>query len=244
MILLYTHTTNKKGGTKTMKKLISILLAVVMCFTMTTVAFAADENPEVSEDSITSILLEAVKVASGLNDEVREQLGEEIEKLLIEQIAGSNPVLQQAAQWVLDKALEISGTDNILTLNKDQAEQIAEFLTKVYDGDIAEYIDNPVISLVVSLVPKEIFKEVVVWLLSDGLGDTLEDFIDQNGGGSGVEGKPDSGKDEQPDTTNPFEGMDWAVAISAAFQAVRDFFDLLIKSISDFFSGLGLTLPA
>ncbi len=221
-----------------MKKIISILLAVVMCFTMTTVALAADETPEVSEDSITSILLEAVKVASSLNSEAREKLGEEIEKLLVEQIAGDNPVLQQAAQWVLDKALEISGTDNILTLDKDQAEKIAEFLTKVYDGDIAEYIDNPIISLIVSFVPEEVFKEAVVWLLSDGLGDTLQDFIDKYGDGesgdSEVQGKPE---EDKPSASNPLEGMDWGVAIEAAIQAVRDFFDLIIKTITDLFSG-------
>lgn len=226
-----------------MKKIISILLAIVMCFSLTTVAFAADEAPEVSQDSITSILLEAAKVASTLNSETREKLGEEIEKLLIKEIAGDNPVLQQGAQWIIDTALTLSGSDNILDVDKAQAEKIAEFLTKVYDGDIAEYIDNPLISMIVSLVPEEVFKEAVVWLLSDGLGDTLQDFIDKYGDGenSDVESKPEENK---PSTNNPLEGMDWGVAFAAAIQAIRDFFDLLIKSITDFFSGLGLTLPA
>ncbi len=226
-----------------MKKIISILLAIVMCFSITTVAFAAGETPEISEGSITSILLEAAKVASTLNDETREKLGEEIEKLLVEQIAGDNPVLQQGAQWVIDTALTISGSDNILDIDKAQAEKIAEFLTKVYDGDVAEYIDNPVISIVVSLVPEEVFKKAVVWLLSDGLGDTLQDFIDKNGDGSETQ-KPEEKPEEKPSTNNPLEGMDWGVAFAAAMQAIRDFFDLLIKSITDFFSGLGLTLPA
>lgn len=224
-----------------MKKIISILLVIVTCFTMTTVAFAASETPDISEDSITSILLEAVKIASGLNEDVREQLGEEIEKLLVEQIAGNNPVLQQGAQWLIDTALTLSGSDNILDVDKEQAEKIAEFLTKVYDGDIAEYIDNPIISMVISFVPKEVFQEAIVWLLSDGLGDTLQDFIDNYGDGSNVGSKPESGKDEKPSTTNPFEGMDWATAIGAAIQAVKDFFELLIKTITDLFNSIQTT---
>ena len=228
-----------------MKKIISILLAIVMSFSLTTVAYAADESPEVSQDSITSILLEAAKVASSLNSEAREKLSEEIEKLLIEQIAGDNVILQQAAQWVLDKALALSGSDNILDVDKEQAENIADFLTKVYDGDIADYIDNPLISFIVSFIPEEVFKEAVVWLLSDGLGDTLQDFIDKYGDGEGegsdVESKPEDSTDS---SGSLLEGMDWGVAIAAAFQAFSDFFNNIISSITNLFGGTSATPAA
>ena len=229
-----------------MKKIISILLAIVMCFTMTTVAFAAEEEaPAVSEENIIAVLLEAAKIASDLNDEAREKLSEELEKLLIEQIAGDNPILQSAAQWILDKALELSGSDNILSLDKEQAEKIAEMLTKMYDGDIAEYIDNPVIKFIVSFIPEEVFKEAVTWILSDGFGDALQDFIDKYGDGETeekpeVEGKPENDKNDT-ETSNPLEGMDWAVAISAAVQALKDVVQMVIDQITAIFGGTQTT---
>ncbi len=227
-----------------MKKFISVLLAIVMCFTMTTVAFAAEEAPEVSKDSIISVLLEAAKIASDLNGEAREKLGEELEKLLVEQIAGDNVFLQKAAQWILDKALEISGTDNILTLDKEQAEKIAEILTKMYDGEIGEYIDNPIIKFLVSFIPEDVFKEAVVWILSDGFGDALQDFIDKYGDGETeekpeVEGKPENDKDDT--SSNPLEGMDWGVAISAAVQALKDVVQMVVDNIKAIFGGLNAT---
>ena len=227
-----------------MKKIISILLAIVMCFGMTTVAFAADETPEISTDSITSILLEAAKVASSLNDSTREALGEEIEKLLVEQIAGDNVILQQAAQWVLDKALALSGSDNILDVNKDQAETIAEFLSKVYDGNIADYIDNPLISFIVSFIPEEVFKEAVVWLLSDGLGDTLQDFINKYGDGEGTQTKPEEDKKEEGTILDTLGSTDWGVVLSAATKAISDFFSLLMETITSLFGGAQATPAA
>ncbi len=224
-----------------MKKLISILLAIVMCFSLTTVAFAAEEEaPVVSEDSIIAVLLEAAKIASELNDEAREKLGEEIEKILVEQIAGDNVFLQKAAQWILDKALELSGSDNILTLDKEQAEKIAEILTKMYDGDIADYIDNPLIKFIVGFIPEEVFKEAVVWLLSDGFGQTLQDFIDKYGDGEGetpdVEEKPE--EEEKPSTNNPLDGIDLGIAAAAAIQALKDVFQMVIDSITAIFGGM------
>lgn len=223
-----------------MKKIISILLAIVMCFTMTTVAFAADEETtEVSKDSIMAVLLEAAQVASDLNSEAREQLGAELEKLLVEQIAGDNAFFQQAAQWIIDQALSLSGSDNILDVNKEQAEKIAEILTKMYDGEISEYIDNPIISFIVSFIPEDVFKEAVVWLLSDGFGDALQDFIDKYG--DGEEEKPEvEAKPEEDNSTssNPLEGIDWAVALSAAVQALKDFVTMLINEITAIFGGV------
>ena len=216
-------------------------MAIVMCLSLTTVAFAAEEEtPVVSEDSIISVLLEAAKIASELNSETREALSAELEKILVEQIAGDNVFLQQAAQWILDNALKLSGADNLLTLDKEQAEKIAEILTKMYDGDIAEYIDNPIIKFIVGFIPEDVFKEAVIWLLSDGLGDTLQDFIDKYGDGEGtdtpeVEEKPDA--DDSGTSSNPLEGMDWGVAISAAFQAVKDVFQMVIDSITSIFGG-------
>lgn len=224
-----------------MKKIISVLLAIVMCFSMTTVAFAAEEEtPEVSKDGIIAVLLEAAKIASDLNDEAREAMSKELEKLLVEQIAGDNVFLQKAAQWILDNALKLSGAENILTLDKEQAEKIAEILTKMYDGDIAEYIDNPIIKFIVGFIPEEVLKEAVVWILSDGFGDALQDFIDKYGDGEGenkpeVEEKPDSGNDGA--TSNPLEGMDWGVAIAAAVQAVKDVFQLVVDAITSLFGG-------
>lgn len=224
-----------------MKKIISVLLAIVMCFSVTTVAFAAEEEaPEVSKDGIIAVLLEAAKIASDLNDEAREKMSEELEKLLVEQIAGDNVFLQKAAQWILDNALELSGAENILTLDKEQAEKIAEILTKMYDGDIAEYIDNPIIKFIVGFIPEEVLKEAVVWILSDGFGDALQDFIDKYGDGESeekpeVEEKPDSGNDGT--TSNPLEGMDWGTAIAAAIQAVKDVFQLVVDAITSIFGG-------
>ena len=224
-----------------MKKIISVLLAIVMCFTMTTVAFAADEEtPEVSKDGIISVLLEAAKIASDLNDEAREKLSAELEKILVEQIAGSNPILQKAAQWILDNALKLSGADNLLTLDKEQAEKIAEILTKMYDGNIADYIDNPIIKFIVSFIPEEVMKEAVIWILSDGFGDALQDFIDKYGDGSesskpDVEEKPD---EDKPDSSNPLDGMDWGIAAAAAIQAVKDFFTMIVNEITAIFGGV------
>ncbi len=223
-----------------MKKIISVLLAIVMCFSMTTVAFAAEEEtPEVSKDGIIAVLLEAAKIASDLNDEAREAMSKELEKLLVEQIAGDNVFLQKAAQWILDNALKLSGAENILTLDKEQAEKIAEILTKMYDGDIAEYIDNPLIRFIVGFIPEDVLKEAVVWILSDGFGDALQDFIDKYGDGEGeekpeVEGKPESGNEG---TGNPLEGMDWGVALAAAIQAVKDVFQLVVDTITSLFGG-------
>lgn len=224
-----------------MKKIISVLLAIVMCFSMTTVAFAAEEEtPEVSKDGIIAVLLEAAKIASDLNDEARKAMSEELEKLLVEQIAGDNIFLQKAAQWILDNALKLSGAENILTLDKEQAEKIAEILTKMYDGEIAEYIDNPIIKLIVGFIPEEVLKEAVVWILSDGFGDALQDFIDKYGDGK-EEGKPEveekPGNDNDSTTSNPLEGMDWGVAITAAIQAVKDVFQLVVDAITSLFGG-------
>lgn len=224
-----------------MKKIISVLLAIVMCFSVTTVAFAAEEEaPEVSKDGIIAVLLEAAKIASDLNDEAREKMSEELEKILVEQIAGDNVFLQKAAQWILDNALKLSGAENILTLDKEQAEKIAEILTKMYDGDIAEYIDNPIIKFIVGFIPEVVLKEAVVWILSDGFGDALQDFIDKYGDGESeekpeVEEKPDSGNDGT--TSNPLEGMDWGTAIAAAIQAVKDVFQLVVDAITSIFGG-------
>ncbi len=220
-----------------MKKIISIFLAIAMCFTMTTVAFAEDGADEtaVSKDSIVSVLLEAAKIASELNDEAREKLGEELEKILVEQIAGDSVILQKAAQWIIDKALEISGSDNILTLDKAQAEKIAEILTKMYDGEIDEYIDNPIIKFIVKFIPEEFFKEAVVWILSDGLGDTLKDFINKYGDGETYPEEDDEPAEETP--SNPLEGIDWAVAIQAAVQALKDVVAEVINQISALISG-------
>ncbi len=228
-----------------MKKIISVLLAVVMCFTMTTVAFAAEEEaPEVSKDSIIAVLLEAAKIASDLNNEAREKMAEELEKLLVDQIAGDSIFLKQAAQWIVDTALSFSGSDNILDLDKDQAEKIAEFLTKMYDGNVADYISNPIIKLIVSFIPEEVMKEAVVWILSDGFGDALQDFIDKYGDGEGegdseVDGKPDGSEDDTG--SNPLEGMDWGVAISAAIQAIKDVVTEVVNSIKALFGSAEAT---
>lgn len=228
-----------------MKKIISVLLAIVMCFSMTTVAFAADEEtPEVSKDGIIAVLLEAAKIASDLNGEAREKLSAELEKVLVEQIAGDNPILQKAAQWILDNALELSGADNLLTLDKEQAEKLAEVLTKMYDGDIADYIDNPLIKIIVGFIPEEVMKEAVVWILSDGFGDALQDFIDKYGDGesgegdSEIESKPE---DDKTDSSNPLDGMDWGVAAAAAIQALKDVVQLVIDQITAIFGGAQAT---
>lgn len=226
-----------------MKKIISVFLAIIMCFSLTTVAFAAEEEaPVVSEDSIIAVLLEAAKIASELNAETREKLGEEIEKILVEQIAGDNVFLQKAAQWILDKALELSGSDNILSLDKEQAEKIAEILTKMYDGNIADYIDNPLIKFIVSFIPEEVFKEAVVWLLSDGFGETLQDFIDKYGDGEKpeVEEKPEEEeeKEEKPSTDNTLDGFDLGIAAAAAIQALKDVVQMVIDSITALFGGM------
>lgn len=217
-----------------MKKIISILLAIVMCFTMTTVAFAADEEaPEVSKDSITSVLLEAVKAVSNLNDEARAALSEEIEKMLVEQIAGDSVILQEAAQWIVDTALKLSGSDNILDLNKEQAGRIADFLLSMYDGDVADYIDNPLIKVMVNLIPKEVLKEAVVWLLSDGFGDALKDIIDKYGDG---EESP-----EEPENNNPLSGFDLLTVFRAAFQALKDVVKMVVDQIAALFGGAEAT---
>lgn len=222
-----------------MKKFISVILAIVMCFSVTTVAFAAEEEtPEVSKDGIIAVLLEAAKIASDLNGEAREKLSAELEKILVEQIAGNNPILQKAAQWILDNALKLSGADNLLTLDKEQAEKIAEFLTKMYDGNIADYIDNPIIKIIVNFIPKEVMKEAVIWILSDGFGDALKDFIDKYGDGEGNDGEVESKpEDDKTDSSNPLEGMDWGIAVAAAIQAVKDFFSMIVNEITALFGG-------
>ncbi|MBE6782933.1 MAG: hypothetical protein E7536_02855 [Ruminococcaceae bacterium] len=231
-----------------MKKIISILLAIVMCFTMTTVAFAADETeetPEVSKDNIIAVLLEAAKIASDLNDEAREKMSEELQKLLVDKIAGDSALLQGAAEWIIDKILGLSGADNLLDLDKAQAEQIADLLLKMYDGNLADAIDNPFLKIIVNIIPKDMMKEVVVWLLSDGFGDALQDFINKyEGEGDGTtedEPKPEepSDKEENDVTTN----IDIATALAAAIQAIKDVVNELITMLSNLFSSLE-TAPA
>ncbi len=231
-----------------MKKIISILLAIVMCFTMTTVAFAADETeetPEVSKDNIIAVLLEAAKIASDLNDEAREKMSEELQKLLVDKIAGDSALLQGAAEWIIDKILGLSGADNLLDLDKAQAEQIADLLLKMYDGNLADAIDNPFLKIIVNIIPKDMMKEVVVWLLSDGFGDALQDFINKyEGEGDGTtedEPKPEepSDKEENDVTTN----IDIATALAAAVQAIKDVVNELITMLSNLFGSLE-TAPA
>ncbi len=225
-----------------MKKIISILLAVVMCFSMTTVAFAAEgeENTEVSKDGIISVLLEAAKIASGLNDEARAKMSEELEQLLIGQIAGNNPALQGAAKWILDKVLGLSGADNLLDIDKEQAETIADLLMKMYDGNLADAIDSPILKLVIGLIPEEVMREAVVWILSDGFGDALQDFIDKYGDGEGttppVEEEPEEGEDF---FENLLGTSDIVTIITAAFQAFKDIF----TEVADMISGLFASQP-
>ena len=234
-----------------MKKIISILLAIVMCFTMTTVAFAAEEKeetPEVSKDGIISVLLEAAKIASGLNDEAREKMSEELEKLLIDQIAGDNAFLQGAAEWILDKVLGLSGADNLLDLDKEQAENIADLLMHMYDGNLADAIDSPILKIVISIVPEEFMKEAVVWILSDGFGDALQDFIDKYGDGEDKEEGGEAAKPETPEEEGGFNdevlnNLDPITAVSAIFKAVSDVFAELMDMIAGLFGG-ATTTPA
>lgn len=219
-----------------MKKIISVLLAAIMCFSTATVCFAAeDETTEVSKDSITEVLLEAAKIAANLNDELRKKLSDELEGLIIEQIVGDNPILQKAVKKILDKAIEISGADNILTLSKEQAEKIAEFLTKMYDGNISDYIDSPFVKLIVSFIPEEVFKEAVIWILSDGFGDAIKDFINKYGDGESAEtpSEPEQGSDSG-------SSIDWGTVLSAAYQALVD----VVKSIISEISGVINPQPA
>ena len=226
-----------------MKKIISILLAVVMCFTMTTVAFAAEdqeENTEISKDGIMSVLLEAAKIASDLNDEAREKLSEELEKLLIEQIAGNSPALQGAAEWILDKILGLSGADNILDIDKEKAENIADLLMKMYDGNLADAISNPLLKIVIGLIPKEVMREAVVWILSDGFGDALQDFIGKYGDGEEappVEEEPEEGGNF---LDNLLGTSDITTIFAAAFQALKD----IATEVVDMISGLFGSQPA
>lgn len=224
----------KKGGKyHMMKKIISVFLALVMCFTMSTVAFAADEeNTEVSKDGIISVLLEAAKIASSLNDEAREKLSEEIEKLLIDKIAGDSTLLQGAAEWILDKVLGLSGADNLLDVDEEQAEKIADLLIKMYDGNLADAINNPLLKIVVGLIPEEVMKEAVVWILSDGFGDALKDFINKYEGEGGETETPDTPADKEEEK----EPIDIGIALAAAFQAIRDVFNELINMISGLFN--------
>lgn len=222
-----------------MKKIISLLLALVMCFTMTTVAFAADEEtPEVSEDGIISVLLEAAKIASSLNDEAREKLSEELEKLLIDKIAGDSALLQGAAEWILDKVLGLSGADNLLDLNEEQAEKIAELLMQMYNGNLADAIDNPILKIVIQLIPEEVMKEAVVWILSDGFGNALQDFIDKYEGGEGT--TPETPSEDENNSDDLLETLDIATALAAAFQAIKDVFNEVMAMLS----GLLGTQPA
>lgn len=222
-----------------MKKIISILLAIVMCFTMTTVAFAADsqeETTEVSKDGIMSVLLEAAKIASNLNDEAREKMSEELEKLLIEQIAGNNPALQGAAQWVLDKILGLSGADNLLDIDKNQAEKIADLLMKMYDGNLADAVSNPILKLVIGLIPEDVMREAVVWILSDGFGDALQDFINKYGDGEGEATPPVEEENNGGNILDNFIGeSDILVIFTAAFQALKDVFTEVSTMLSGIF---------
>lgn len=216
-----------------MKKIISILLALVMCFTMSTVAFAADEeNVEVSKDGIIAVLLEAAKVASNLNDEAREKMSEELEKLLIDQIAGDSAFLQGAAEWILDKVLGLSGADNILDIDKEQAESIADLLMKMYDGNLADAVDSPILKIVINLIPEEVMKEAVVWVLSDGFGDALKDFINKYEGEGGETETPDTPADKEEEKEE--EPIDVGIALAAAFQAIKDVFNELVEMIKGF----------
>ena len=232
------YTLQKKGGKILMKKIISILLAVVMCFTMTTVAFAAEEESEdVSKDGIISVLLEAAKIASGLNDEARAALSEELEKLLIEQIAGNNPALQGAAEWLLDKILGLSGADNILDIDKEKAETIADLLMKMYDGDLADAVSNPILKIVISIIPEEVMREAVVWILSDGFGDALQDFIDKYGDGEGTT-PPVEEEPEEDFFENLLGTSDILTIFTAAFQALKDIVSEVVDAISVFFNNM------
>ncbi len=201
-----------------MKKIISILLAIVMCFTMTTVAFAetSTDDVDVTSSDIKAILLELAKIASDLNDEAREAASEELKQLIIEKIAGESTLLQGVAEKVLDAILDLSGTDNLLDIDKDQAEKLADLLTKLYDGNIADAIDSPILKLIVSLIPEEVMKEAVVWILSDGLGDALDEFIENNGG---EVDKPDT---DEGDDDSAIGAGDIAVILTAAWQALKD----------------------
>ncbi len=222
-----------------MKKIISVLLVIVMTFSMSTVAFAAEgteETPEVSKDGIIAVLLEAAKIASDLNSETRDALSEELQKILIDKIAGDSTLLQGAAEWILDKVLGLSGADNILDLDKDQAEKIADLLMKMYDGDLADAIDSPLLKIVINLIPKEVMKEAVVWVLSDGFGDALQDFIDKYGDGKTEEEKPV--EPEEPSGNNPLDGFDLGVIIAAAFQALKDVVTNVINTLTSLFSSI------
>lgn len=223
-----------------MKKIISVLLAIVMCFTMTSVAFAEETKDEtdVSKDSIMAVLLEAAKIASQLNDEAREKLSEELKGMIIGEVAGDSAFLGSAAEWIIDKILEASGAENILDINKEQAEKLADLLMKLYDGDIAEAIDNPFLKIVVKLIPKEVMKEIVVWFLSDGFGDALKDFIDKYGDGETTEDV----KDEKP-TDGGYDSVDIAIALQAFAKAIKDVFNELMETLMGFFGSVG-TEPA
>lgn len=223
-----------------MKKIISILLVIVMCFTMSTVAFAAEsqeETEEVSKDGIISVLLEAAKIASGLNDEARAKLSEELEKLLIGQIAGDSAFLQGIAEKVLDKVLGLSGADNLLDIDKAQAETIADLLMKMYDGNLADAIDSPLLKLVIGFIPEEVMREAVVWILSDGFGDALQDFIDKYGDGEGT--TPPVEEEPEEEGGNFFENLlgtsDVLTIFTAAFQALKDIVSETIDAISALF---------
>lgn len=227
-----------------MKKIISVLLAIVMCFTMTSVAFAEETKDEtdVSKDSIMAVLLEAAKIASELNDEAREKLSEELKGMIIDEVAGDSAFLGSAAEWIIDKILEASGAENILDINKEQAEKLADLLMKLYDGDIAETIDNPFLKIVVKLIPKEVMKEIVVWFLSDGFGDALKDFIDKYGDGETTEDGKEEVKDEKP-TDGGYDSVDIAIALQAFAKAIKDVFNELMETLMGFFGSVG-TEPA
>ncbi len=215
-----------------MKKIISILLAIVMCFTMTTVAFAEDTTEDINTSDIKSILLELAKLASDLNDEAREKAGEELKQLIVEKLAGDSALLQGVADKLIDAILDISGSDNLLDIDKEQAEKLADLLTKLYDGNIADAIDNPILKIIVKFIPEDVMKELVVWILSDGLGDALDDFIENNGGE--VE-KPDEPVEEE----KPGIGTgDVAVIITAAWQALKDVFNEVIGVLSSLFGSI------
>ncbi len=216
-----------------MKKIISLLLVTVMLFSTFTVAFsvqsfAADTGSTTAEskDDITKMLLELAKIANGLNDSAREKFSEELKELLVEKLTGGSTVAKPVAEWIVNQALKLSGADNLLTLNKSQAEKIADFLSKLYAGKIADYVQNPVLQVVLKLVPEDFYKEAIVWILSDGLGTALKDFIKNNGGT--VDDKKESKSDE---------------IFSAIIKAVKDIVNEVKTKIIEFFSMFTKAVP-
>ncbi len=220
-----------------MKKIISILLATIMCFGMCTVAFAAEETTPpaatedttdvtVNSDSIMNALLEAAKLASSLNDSAREKLSEEIQQAIVNKIAGDNPLLQGAADWIIDTILGLSGSDNLLDIDKNQAENIADLLILLYEGNLANATDNVFLKFVLSLLPEEATKAAVVWILSDGFGDSLDEFIE----------KYEKDESDAPAEDNPAEDTESGFNLESI---IKIFTDIINKMVEIFNSLLG-----